>query len=70
MIVMRVGEPRASPRYPGEAAMELGPEPVEVIVAHLVNGDEDDEGRRRGGAVICFGRGLVAGTRPSPYPKE
>jgi hypothetical protein len=69
VIVMRVGEPGAA-RDSRQTTVELGPKPVEIIVAHLVNGDENDERGRSGRAAICFDRRLGAGSGRGQNAKE
>jgi hypothetical protein len=39
MIVVSVGEPGASTRQPREAGLELGPEPIRVVPAKLIDRD-------------------------------
>jgi hypothetical protein len=70
MIVMGVRKPGPTTRQPREPAVELCPEPVEVITSKLVNGDENHERRTVGGAAICFGRRLGAGLAAAQYPKQ
>jgi hypothetical protein len=41
MIVVCVGEPRAAPRQPGEATLELRPEPIQVVPAKLIDRDQN-----------------------------
>jgi hypothetical protein len=41
VIVVRVGEPGASPRQPREAALELRPEPIQVVPAKLIDSDQN-----------------------------
>lgn len=52
VIVMGVGEPGAPACQPGESAMELRTKPIQVVAAELVDGDQNDERRRRGGTGI------------------
>ena len=70
VIVVGAREPGATTRQSRETTMQLRPEPVEVIVPKLVNGDQNDERRRAGGVAICFGPGLGAGPRAAQYAKE
>jgi hypothetical protein len=52
MIVVRVGEPGASMRQPREAALELRPEPIQVVPAKLIDRDQNYQRRGRGGPLI------------------
>ena len=70
VIVVGIGEPGATARQAREATVQLRREPVEVIVSKLVNGDQDDERGRIGGAAICLGRELGAGSAAAQYPEE
>jgi hypothetical protein len=52
MIVVSVDEPGTSARQPREAALELWPEPIQVIPAKLIDRDQNYQRGWRGGARI------------------
>ena len=64
VIVVSVRKPGAAAREPAEAAIELRSEPVEIIAAELVNGDEDDQRWWRSGRPARRARRLSAGMGP------
>ena len=60
-VEVRVGaadEPGAIARQPLEAGGEVGAVPIQVVAAHLIDHEQDDELRRR-----CRGLGLDPGSR-------
>ncbi len=70
MIVVGVGEPGATTRESRETTEELRPEPVQIVAAELVDGDQDDERGRGGGGAIRPGNGLGAGAWAAASAKE